>query len=49
MIYSTLNEQSFEARNHADSTVQAGQQIKLTFDLTKAYFFDTDTEKRIRE
>ncbi|MEO4052560.1 sn-glycerol-3-phosphate ABC transporter ATP-binding protein UgpC [Solibacillus sp. CAU 1738] len=48
MIYSALNEQAFVARIHADAPVQAGQQIKLAFDLTKAHFFDSETEKRIR-
>lgn len=48
MIYSALDDQSFVARIHADTPVQAGQQIKLAFDLTKAHFFDEETEKRIR-
>lgn len=48
MIYSALDNQSFVSRIHADSTVQAGDRIQLVFDLTKAHFFDCETEKRIR-
>ena len=48
MIYSALDEQSFVARIHADAPVQAGHSIQLAFDLTKAHFFDEETEKRMR-
>ncbi|MEK4229411.1 sn-glycerol-3-phosphate ABC transporter ATP-binding protein UgpC [Solibacillus sp. FSL H8-0538] len=48
MIYTALDDQSFVAKINADSTAKPGDNIQLVFDLTKAHFFDPETEKRIR-
>ncbi|QGM31592.1 sn-glycerol-3-phosphate ABC transporter ATP-binding protein UgpC [Bacillus sp. N3536] len=48
MVYSTLGEQQYVARINADSLLETGQHIQLTFDMSKAHFFDKETESRIR-
>lgn len=48
MLYSSLENQPYVARIHAESTAEAGQIISLAFDLARAHFFDKETEKRIR-
>ncbi len=48
MLYSSLEGQSYVARIDADATARAGKTIPLAFDLTKAHFFDKETEDRIK-
>lgn len=40
-------EQNFVARVDAEATIEAHTTVYLTFDLTKAHFFDLETEQRI--
>lgn len=48
MLYSSLEGQPFVARIHADATAEPETVMPLSFDLTKAHFFDKETENRIR-
>lgn len=47
-LYSNVGDQSFVARVDSRSDIKGGEQIELAFDMNKADFFDTETEKRIR-
>lgn len=48
VLYSKVNDQDFVARVDARFSVEAGQTIDLAFNLSKAHFFDTETELRIK-
>ncbi|MEI4771606.1 sn-glycerol-3-phosphate ABC transporter ATP-binding protein UgpC [Psychrobacillus sp. FJAT-51614] len=48
MVYSSLADQQYVARINADATMEPGQKVKLAFDLSRAHFFDKETESRIR-
>ncbi|KQL37308.1 ABC transporter ATP-binding protein [Psychrobacillus sp. FJAT-21963] len=48
MVYSSIANQQYVARINADATMEPGQKVKLAFDLTRAHFFDKETESRIR-
>ncbi|AYF05861.1 ABC transporter ATP-binding protein [Bacillus mobilis] len=48
MIHGKLENQSFVARINARSELKAGDKLSVAFSLTKAHFFDSDTEVRIR-
>lgn len=48
MIYSSIEEQVFVARLHAETSAMPNQIVKLFFNLDKAHFFDVETEERIR-
>ncbi|GGJ92366.1 sugar ABC transporter ATP-binding protein [Lentibacillus kapialis] len=47
-LYSKLNGQDFIARVDSRSDINGGEKIDIAFDMNKALFFDTETEKRIR-
>lgn len=47
-LYSTLAGSDFIARVDSRTDIQNGQTIKLAFDMSKAHFFDVNTEERIR-
>lgn len=48
IVYAAIDNQQFVGKIHADADVAMGQDLKLNFNLTKAHFFDPETEKRIR-
>ncbi|KEK22352.1 ABC transporter ATP-binding protein [Bacillus gaemokensis] len=48
MIHGKLAEQNFVARINARSEIKTNDKLKLAFSLSKAHFFDSDTERRIR-
>ncbi|HDX9658105.1 ABC transporter ATP-binding protein [Bacillus albus] len=48
MIHGKLSSQNFVARINARSEIKATDKLSLAFSLTKAHFFDIDTEQRIR-
>ncbi|MCZ2258456.1 ABC transporter ATP-binding protein [Sporosarcina sp. G11-34] len=48
VLYSKVNGQDFVARVDARFNVEAGQTIDLAFNLSKAHFFDIETELRIK-
>lgn len=48
IVYSSLEGQAYIARLNSDARVKPGQNIRLGFDLSKAHFFDKQTESRIR-
>ncbi|WP_369899665.1 ABC transporter ATP-binding protein [Bacillus manliponensis] len=48
MIHGRLTNQSFVARINARSEIKATDKLPLAFNLTKAHFFDIETEQRIR-
>ena len=48
MIHGKLSSQNFVARINARSEIKATDRLSLAFSLTKAHFFDIDTEQRIR-
>ncbi|PLT33759.1 ABC transporter ATP-binding protein [Bacillus sp. V5-8f] len=48
MLYSCIGGQEFIARVDSRNTVNPGETIQLALDMSKAHFFDKDTEVRIR-
>lgn len=48
ILYSQVNNQSFVARIDSRFNISAGDTIDLAFDLSKAHFFDKETEQRIK-
>ncbi|WP_409304516.1 ABC transporter ATP-binding protein [Peribacillus sp. SCS-155] len=48
MLYSSLGGQDFVSRVDARTIVQAGDTLQLALDMSKAHFFDKETEVRIR-
>lgn len=46
-LYSSINDQSFVARVDAQASAASGQSKELAFDMTKAHFFDQESEVRI--
>lgn len=48
IVYSSLEGQQYIARLNSDARVKPGSNIRLGFDLSKAHFFDKQTESRIR-
>lgn len=48
ILYSQVNNQSFVARIDSRFNITAGDTIDLAFDLSKAHFFDKETELRIK-
>ena len=48
VLYSKLNDQEFVARVDARFNAAAGQTIKMAFNVSKAHFFDVETELRIK-
>ena len=48
MVYADIEAQNFVARLDSSLNIQAGERLKMTFDMSKAHFFDTKTEVRIR-
>lgn len=48
MLYSKLNGQDFVARVDSRSDIKPNQKVDLAIDMNKAHFFDSQTEKRIR-
>ncbi|WP_391209654.1 ABC transporter ATP-binding protein [Psychrobacillus sp. L4] len=48
VLYSKVNDQDFVARIDSRFNVVAGETIDLAFDLSKAHFFDKETELRIK-
>ncbi|MEN1935984.1 sn-glycerol-3-phosphate ABC transporter ATP-binding protein UgpC [Paenibacillus sp. 102] len=48
MIHGRLANQNFVARINARSEIKATDKLPLAFSLTKAHFFDVETEQRIR-
>jgi multiple sugar transport system ATP-binding protein len=43
-----LGQKQIIARLNGNSQVSAGDTVKLTFDLSQAVFFDSQSEERIR-
>lgn len=48
ILYSKVNDQDFVARIDSRFNVETGVSIELAFDLSKAHFFDTESELRIK-
>ncbi|WP_400246309.1 ABC transporter ATP-binding protein [Niallia sp. JL1B1071] len=48
LVYSTLSGKEFVARLDSRADLQAGQTVKLAFDMNKSHFFDKESELRIR-
>lgn len=48
MIYTSIAGQNFVARLDANTEIQSGQEIELSFNMNKIHFFDAETEVRIR-
>lgn len=48
ILYSQVNNQNFVARIDSRFNISAGDTIDLAFDLSKAHFFDKETEQRIK-
>lgn len=48
ILYSKINNQDFVARINSRYSIEAGTNIKLAFKISKAHFFDPDTEDRIK-
>ena len=48
ILYSKVDDQDFVARVDARFNATAGQTIDLAFNLSKAHFFDKETEERIK-
>ncbi|MDN4608043.1 ABC transporter ATP-binding protein [Sporosarcina highlanderae] len=48
MVYTSIGEQTFIARLHAEATVLPNQVVKLYVDMKKAHFFEKETENRIK-
>ena len=46
-LYSNVNGSDFIARIESNTTIQPMDTIPLAFDMTKAHFFDKETENRI--
>lgn len=46
-VYSSLEGKEFAARTNSRSKIKLGDRIEFAFDMSKAYFFDADTEMRI--
>lgn len=47
MVFSTFNQSRVTCRTHPRAGAVPGQKIQLSFDLSKAVFFDPDTGQRI--
>src|SRR5690625_561171 len=48
ILYSKVNGQEFVARIDSRTDIEGGDKIDVAFNLTKAHFFDPDTEIRIK-
>jgi len=48
ILYSKLNEQDFVAKIDSRTDVEGGDTIDLSFNISKAHFFDAETEERIK-
>ena len=48
IVYASIDDQQFVGKMHADINLTVGQEVTLNFNLTKAHFFDPETEQRIR-
>jgi multiple sugar transport system ATP-binding protein len=48
VLYSKVDDQDFVARVDARFNATAGQTIDFAFNLSKAHFFDKETEERIK-
>ena len=48
VLYSKVNDQDFVARVDARFNVMLVETIDLAFNLSKAHFFDNETEERIK-
>ena len=48
IVYFYLGEKRILLKTSSKNEVKAGQDIKISFDLTQIYFFDKETENRIR-
>lgn len=48
ILYSKVNDQDFVARVDSRYSVNAGETVELAFDLSKAHFFNSETELRIK-
>ncbi|AOV08580.1 ABC transporter ATP-binding protein [Sporosarcina ureilytica] len=48
VLYSKVADQDFVARVDSRFNIEAGDSIKLAFNISKAHFFDVDTEERIK-
>ena len=47
-LYSKVAEQKFMARVDSSSNIKYGDTVQLTFDVSRAHFFDMETEARIK-
>jgi len=48
MLHSQLNGQPYIARVNSDTRITQGQVANLLFDMSRAHFFDLESEQRIR-
>jgi multiple sugar transport system ATP-binding protein len=48
MVYSSIGDQAFVARLDSRTDIKPGDKLDLAFEMSKAHFFDVDTEVRIR-
>lgn len=48
ILYSHLSDQQFVARVDSRFNIEAGETVQLAFNLSKAHFFDVETEERIQ-
>lgn len=48
MLHAQLNGQPYIARVNSDTRITQGQVAKLLFDMSRAHFFDLESEQRIR-
>lgn len=48
MIYSSVGDQDFVARLDSRTDIKPGDKLDLAFEMSKAHFFDVNTEVRIR-
>lgn len=48
IVHSRIDDQSFIARINSPSDLSPNESIHLAFEMSKAHFFDKETETRIR-
>ncbi len=48
LVYGDIAEQSFYSKISSDISVSVGKSYEFAFDIDKMYFFDVDSEERIR-